>query len=200
MQFTEGVKLVGAVAGLIALGWQLVEAYWKARETFASYLQLDLNLTKDGEQLTALACLTNRRGSPKTLDYAFLLIGPEREDPAKTGQQIERSIKPGSCGEIQQTDDLVKIRTPEGTPYYLGGCRALIPLPFFHEEQDDVADEHLKHRCSIDLERFDPGAYSVRFFVFPERRWFHRLFRRQVFLRCTQDLFRKQPPRSPWSG
>jgi hypothetical protein len=195
-RIVEGIKFFGGISGLAALAWRIYE-------TFGSYLQLEVSLAKDKDTLTALASLSNKGVKPKTLDFAMLLIGPESEDPAETARQVANQTGLGCAEELTQTDDLWRLRVPlKDSSSYTQRRRAIIPLPFFHEEQDSVADEVLRYRCVIKLDQFDPGPYSVRFYVFPERwKWFMDLADRRGFkwlskwsdrmwpLRCTHDLF-----------
>lgn len=104
--------------------------------------------------------------------------------PVKTARALASSL--GSPGggtlQIQETDDIVDLRRllPDERPYYADRSRAVLPLPFFYREQDDIGDERLKYRCSIDTGRFNEGTYSVRFFLFPKKR---------NLVRSTQSLF-----------
>ncbi len=179
----DAIRIIGGLSGFVALLWKLYEV----RE---SYLQLDLSTTVQDGHLTAQACLSNRGSTAKKLKWAIFLIGPESEYPAETAREVAKSMTPvPQCiQDLSETDDIQELQDSVGEKrFYSGRKRAIIPVPFFFWEQEDIADEVLKYRCPIDLDSFDPGAYSIRFFVFPEK----PKFGPKPELRCTQDLFLK---------
>jgi hypothetical protein len=181
MTWIEGIKLFGGLAGLAALGWQLYQAV-------GSYLQLDLSIEAADDLVVAETSIENRSITTKTLGYALLLVGPELERPVETARALSRALasEPDVSLEMKETDDIVQLRRflPDDKPRYAMRTRAVLPLPFFYDEQVHIADECLKHRCSIDKKQFADGVYSVRFYVFPrERKLGWRL------LRSTHSLF-----------
>ena len=167
INWLEGIKLFGGFAGLAAFSWQLYQA-------FRSYLQLDLTIQDAGTLAIAEASIENKSITGKTLDYALLLVGPELEDPVKTARALASSLgsPDGGTLQIDETDDIIDLRRllPDERPHYTDRSRAVLPLPFFYREQEDIGDERLKYRCSIDRGQFNEGTYSVRFFLFPKKK------------------------------
>jgi hypothetical protein len=174
--FGNTLSKIGAVLGIIAFFWNVLDA-------FANYLHIDLAIEQhklnSKRYVTALATVENTGRLAKRIDYALLLIGPEDETPVATAKHIAKQIN-FDPDRISFTNDisLLVTSTPE---YAKDGQRALIPLPFFFSEQLTIGDETLKYRCTIDKSKLAKNSsYSVRFFIFGE----YRLHR------STQDLFR----------
>jgi hypothetical protein len=158
----ESIKFVGGLAGLASLGWQV---YAQRR----SYLQLDLSI-RDGEEICiAQAKLENQYPHGKMLKYALLLIGPEAETPVETARALASMM--GAAAEmvmIKDTDDIWRLQGAlNDKASYMKPFRAVLPLPFFYDEQYDVGDERLQCEAGIVKGMFDAGVYAVRFFVFP---------------------------------
>jgi hypothetical protein len=165
------VGLVGGVAGI----YTFVRSELEARNRF---LHVYLQIQEREDEVTALATLENRGSLAKKLDYAFLLISSEHENPIDTAKNLAARLNLNNI-KFQYTNDLVKLKVDD--PLYLSDCQAaIIPLPFFFDEQVQIGDESVAYRCTIDTDKLElPGAYSVRFFIFAENR-LHR---------STQDLF-----------
>ena len=148
--------VIGAVAGLVALGWRLFDE-------FRSFLHVSLSLDTDqAGWVTALTGVENKGLRGKRIDYAFLLIGPDGENPAETARSLGRDAgfefmlwEPGYYRAMDRNLD---------GPFWRGP-RAVIPLPFYYNENVDIADECVTYRCPFQIKSLKPGAYSVRFFV-----------------------------------
>jgi hypothetical protein len=169
MTMNETLQLVGGVLGVIAF-------FWKVWDSFNSYIYLHLELSQDKDGfLTAKTTIENKGLWSKSLDYAFLLIGREEENPqiiAKELIELERKNR-------KLSDELPFEQIKPRKPIYTESGRALIPLPFFYSEQSNIGDEKLTCRSSIDTSKFEKGVpYSVRFTIFGRGR-----------VRSTQDLF-----------
>jgi hypothetical protein len=165
----ETLQLVGGVLGIIAF-------LWKVWDSFNSYIYLDLQVSQDTDGfVTAKTTIENKGLWSKPLDYAFLLIGKEEENPqtiAKELLEIERKKR-------KLSDELPFEQIKPRNPIYTEAGRALIPLSFFYSEQSSIGDEKLTCRTSIDTSKFEKGIpYSVRFTIFGRGR-----------VRSTQDLF-----------
>jgi hypothetical protein len=65
-------------------------------------------------------------------------------------------------------------------PIYIDKSIAFIPLDFYYSENINIGDEKLTYRCSIDDTQLTKGNYSVRFYIYGEKRY-HR---------STQDLLK----------
>lgn len=148
--------VIGAVAGLIALGWRLFDE-------FRAFVHVSLSLnTAQAGWVTALTVVENKGLRGKRIDYAFLLIGPDGENPAETARSLGRDAgfefmlwEPGYYRAMERNLD---------GPFWRGP-RAVIPLPFYYNENVDIADECVTYRCPFEVKSLKPGAYSVRFFV-----------------------------------
>jgi len=77
---------------------------------------------------------------------------------------------------INSTNDFEKLNSEK--TIYLDRQIAFIPLEFYYSENIDIADEELTYRCFLDKEKLEKGQYSVRFYLFGQKRY-HR---------STQDL------------
>lgn len=167
----EILQLIGGTLGVIAF-------FWKLWDSFHSYIYLDLEVSQIQELagfLTAKTTIENKGLWPKSLEYAFLLISKEEENPQAIAKQlieIERKKR-------KLSDKLTFEQVKPEKPIYTESGNALIPLPFFYSEQTSIGDEKLTCRSSIDISKFEKGIpYSVRFTIFGRGR-----------VRSTQDLF-----------
>jgi hypothetical protein len=138
MEIVELIKIVGGLAGVIALVWRVFDE-------FGSYLRISVKVEgpKNG-WVTALTTVENGGNRAKDLTYAFLLLGPESEDPVKTATFIAQAA--GYSGPLKFTNDLEAVRLP--SPTYVDG-RAMIPLPFYFSENVAIVDETLTYRVPI---------------------------------------------------
>lgn len=167
-QIVDGIKLIGGLAGLIALGW-------KVFEEMKTYLRIKVEAKKDGDNYSVLTEIENaNKISSKVIENAFLLISPERGDLIQAGQRIASELKINHV--INSTNDFEYLTTDSSI--YVDNKFAFIPLNFYYSENVDIADEKLTYRSYIDKTRFDKGQYSVRFYIYGEKR-LHR---------STQDL------------
>ena len=111
--------------------------------------------------------IENRTPLPKRVDNALLLVGPETECPIKTANDISSHL--GISTRISGTDSIEGFCFDD--PVYTGGGQAIIPLPFFYDEQDTIGDENLSYRCTIESVQFETNVpYAIRFFIFGENR------------------------------
>lgn len=116
----------------------------------------------------------------KEIDAAFLLVGPEFEDPEETALMLKKAYP--QIGDFQSLNEMVsriaktvcndKERARFGVFDDCG--RAIVPLTYYYWENVDVGDERLTCSCTIEQSKFPPGAYAVRFYVEPKG---DRLFR-----------------------
>jgi len=168
----EWIKILGGFAGLVALVWRILDE-------FGAYLRISIEVR--GPQngwITALTTVDNRNIRAKNLSHAFLLVGPESEDPIETGKRIASSKDQNIP--LVYTEDLQQLQFEQ--PVYTDE-RAFIPLNFYCSENVDIGDETLSYRAPIRVREFQEGqAYSIRFFLFSK----HRLHR------CTHDCFINQ--------
>jgi hypothetical protein len=158
--FSEILKTLGALAGVAAFAWRLVDE-------FGAYLRISLKIEASANGwVTVLTCVENRSNRAKDISYALLLVGPESESPLATAALLEATIKSGR--QLQFTNDLAHLRV-EG-PVFVQG-RGLIPLPYYFSENVAIGDETLTYRVPIPVDGLSPGTpYSVRFFLFAEGR------------------------------
>ena len=164
----EGIKLIGGLAGIIALSW-------KTYEEFKVYLRLRVETTKDGEQYTVLTEIENiSRFSDKGINNAFLIVSPEKSELIKDANAISDNLDIDDT--INYTNDFKNLKADH--VIYLERNIVFIPLPFYYNENIAIGNEKLTYRCSIDSSQLESGNYSVRFFLFGKRR----------YLRSTQDL------------
>lgn len=170
-------QLIGAVGGLSGL----VSLAWQFRKTFASYLSLEVRAASGPDcGITVFTSVTNAASEAKGIRYSVLIIGPEAEQGCEVAQKHDPEIKKGrDIWKLQKTID-------DQRPRHIDMAIA-IPLPFYYSENFGVGDEKLTYRCTVPAAWLPPGAYSVRFYVFPKSRSFLPASRK--LHRCTQDLF-----------
>lgn len=164
----EGIKLIGGLAGFAALTWKIYEE-------LKVYLRLKVETIKDGNRYSVLTEIENiSRFSDKKIDNAFLIINPENSDIIEVANTIRENLAIDAT--INYTNDFEHLKTEE--PIYVNRNVAFIPLTFYYSENVAIGNEKLTYRCSIDSHNLENGNYSVRFFLFGEKRY-HR---------STQDL------------
>jgi hypothetical protein len=163
MSFLDVVKLVGGLAGLIAL-------LWRAADEIRSYLRISVEVSAPHEGwATVLTTVDNKGLRPKSISWAFLIIGPEEEDPIKTAKTLLAGLKIMHSS-IKFTNDLFSLKRVVKSPISLEH-RALVPLPFYFEENVDISDETLAYRAPISVNEFPAlTPFSVRFFIGDDRR------------------------------
>lgn len=165
----ETIKLVGGILGIIAFVWKLLDAA-------VSYLYMDLSVEdKNGECVIAKMSVENKGFFPKYIRYAFLLIGPESENPVETAQNISEYFDI-NC-KIKHARHIKRLKIND--PHYTDTGRVIIPLPYFYLEQSNIGDEKLKYVIPIKTDTFSKSvSYSVRFFILRGLR----------IVRSTQDI------------
>ncbi|GAB4514610.1 MAG: hypothetical protein Tsb0026_20010 [Sulfuricaulis sp.] len=151
----EFLKVVGAILGVIAF-------FWKLKDEYESYVNLEVVATEENDKyISVKVSMRNHSPRRKKIDNAVLLISPEKDDPIDV------------FNKLLGNDDSNKIVSTRGiavncleSPIIGEGGRALIPLPFFYKEQEEIGDECVTYRTNIStssLEKMEP--YSVRFYV-----------------------------------
>jgi hypothetical protein len=154
----ELVKVLGGLAGIVALIWRIVDE-------FGGWLRIGLKVeTSSAGEVTALTTVDNRSNRPKPIEFACLLVAPEHEDPVMTASILAKAL--GLGDPFESTNELARLHAVVRKSVYTDG-RALVPLPFYYDEQIDIADETLTYRAPLETARLSPNvAYSVRFFIF----------------------------------
>ena len=162
----EFIKIAGGVAGLIAL-------IWRTLETVGAYIQMQVSVRQE-ELLSRVAIDTtveNKIHFGKRLKAAFLLIGPEHEDPEETARALKGSYP--QIGDFKNLNKMVA-QIAEGIccdedrariGIFDGDGRAIVPLTYYYWENINVGDERLSCSATVEKSKFPPGAYAVRFYV-----------------------------------
>ena len=164
----EGIKLVGGLAGLTALGF-------KFYEELVGYLKVKVQVDSKDKIYSILTEIENTsKWSRKKIDNAFLIISPENSDLIETGVNIAKELNLDEY--IENTNDFEKLTGEQSV--YFDNQTAFIPLDFYYSENIAIGDEKLTYRCSVDKTKLKSGNYSVRFYIYGEKRY-HR---------STQDL------------
>jgi hypothetical protein len=128
----ECLKTLGAIAGAVALVWRFIDE-------FGSHLRIAVTVETDSAAdgwLTVLTTLDNKGNRPKGIEYAMVLVGPESENPVETARILARAV--GYAEPLGYTNDFVGFRVIDPV---IQEDRALIPLPFYYQENVDIADE-----------------------------------------------------------
>lgn len=160
----ETLKIVGAILGIIAFFWKIVEY-------LLSFLHIDLEVSsEDGRTVFARTFVENRGTKSKRIDNAVLLVGPEYESPIETFQRIAECSNLGF--NVNSTNDIAACHL--NRPYSGPDGRVLIPLPFYYSENIAIGNESLSYKSPIETNAIKLGIpYSVRFFVWASGRY-HR--------------------------
>lgn len=132
--------------------------YGVIRDRRTSYLHIEVSTDLGpGDFVTVTTVVENRSMMKKKLDNAFLLIGPEREDPRETMYKITDRY-------FCSTNEIVE-HNISNTPSE-SNERFLIPVDFYYSENVRIADEKMSYRVPIDVRNMKKGIpYSVRFFI-----------------------------------
>jgi hypothetical protein len=153
----EYLKNVGSLAGLAALVWRMFDE-------FGTYLRIAVAVTCEDSHVKATTTVDNKGNRAKTVRNALLVVGPEGESPIATANALLAAM--GRPQNIEFTNDFVRLKL--NNPFY-DAQRAIIPVPFYYDENVDIADETLSYAAPIDTALFKVGAaYAVRFFLFPK--------------------------------
>ena len=167
-EILSGIKLIGGLAGLVALGWKIFEE-------LKSYLRIKVEVKTEGDNYSVLTEIENaNKISSKKIDNAFILISPEKGNLIKAGKSVAERLNINEA--IESTDEFKFLVSNESI--YIDNRIIFIPLEFYYDENIDIADEKLTYRCFIDKTKLNKGQYSVRFYIYGEKRY-HR---------STQDL------------
>ncbi|MHC5673973.1 hypothetical protein [Nostoc sp.] len=151
------LTIIGGVLGAVAF-------VWKVRDTSSSYIYIDLEVGNSvNEYCLIKATVENKGFSKKRIDNALLLLGPEDEPPIDTYSNLTGK-------KFISTNQIA--HSPVKKPIYGGRPgRAVIPLPFFYEENVRIADEKASYTVPVKLDSFERGVpYAVSLFVVGENR------------------------------
>jgi len=186
MDASETLKIIGGIAGIVALIWRLLD-------TFKSYLQIDLEISKEAgsTRLQLKTGVENKNHIGKNIRAAFLLIGPQSEPPEQIVKKLggrNRNLAREFFTLSEVVSTIAKVirsdHNIDASGIYDREGRALIPLPHYYEENRDIGDERLTYTIMIDSTNFPIGVYGVRFYVEP--RWMR-------YYRVVQDAFEILP-------
>jgi len=168
MDIIEILKLVGGFAGIIALTW-------KVFEEFKVFLRIRVETQKENNKYTVLTEIENTsRFFNKKINNAFLIVSKEDADLIEIGEKIGENLNVNT--EINCTNVFKEFQTDQ--EIYIDQEIAFIPLEFYYSENIGIGDEKLTYRCSINNNNLKSGNYSVRFFIYGNKKY-HR---------STQDL------------
>ena len=82
-------SIVGALAGTIALLWRLYD------EIIRSFLGISIEVSEPANGwITVLTTVENKSLRPKPVNFAMLLVGPEKESPVQTANVLMAALKP----------------------------------------------------------------------------------------------------------
>ncbi len=181
MDIVEAVKLVGGLAGIVALLWKFHDLYISNMS-----LGVEIRRTESGD-VTIFTSLENSSLAPKAVGFAMVFVVPHGENVLDHARRF--------CDDITCTEDLKKLQaqTESGKAIYKDNV-AIIPLPFYYQENMGVGDEKLTFRTRLAVDKLAPNDYSVRFYIFPKFRW--HIVPNRRYHRVNQDLLVLPPVRS----
>jgi hypothetical protein len=145
-----------AIAGLTLIT-TLVIAWRQHRRQQNAYLVLALTLEKVKHGwLIVHTSLDNRSELTKQIEAVQLLVGPYDEEP----EDAANALRPQNEPKLNHLRDIANA-TYLTKPIERVG-RAWMPLRYYTEENNWVADEILACDVAIYVGNYDPGPYSVR--------------------------------------
>lgn len=184
--YVEGLKITGAIFGLIAFFWKLWDFLWA--HVF-SHLQLQLEVSPLSTKLMKISTEIENKGSiARKVHFAFLLISPEGVGLSDALKKVmaadEDATLPGATPlmlrKLMQAGDKAPGNMDDAQYHY---C----PLPYFYQEQLQVGNERIKYATSVSLEQFAAGkTYTVRFVIISLH-----LMRTYLRYRSTSDIMFK---------
>jgi len=118
-----------------------------------------------GPRVKIKTAIENSNITRRKIDAAFLVIGPGDESVDATANHL-LSKWGRKCDEtlnnmVREIPSIIKAN-PEKI---VDGCRMIIPLAYYYDENAHVADENLSYEYVVPLEEFPEGIYSVRFYL-----------------------------------
>jgi len=165
----ELLKIIGAILGIIAF-------FWKLKDSYESYVNLDVIVNEENNKYISVKVgIQNHSPRRKKISNAVLLIAPEKDNPIEVFNQL---LENDDSNKIISTLGIAVNRIE--SPILGEGGRAIIPLPFFYIEQEEIGDEYITYRTNVStesLEKMEP--YSVRFYVWTPGKMY----------RASQDSF-----------
>lgn len=166
----EALKLIGAITGIVAFGWQI----W---DKLLSHLHIAMAVELRGQAQTASLTIENKGNKAKRIHYAGLLIGPDGETLAEAAA----GVLPPAAEEPAKGTALAPMlarftahplavlfaRRPAAV-LAAGGSRAWIPVPAYYEDQARFGNEIVRERVLLDphLAGAAGPVLKVRFIVF----------------------------------
>jgi hypothetical protein len=160
-QIAKIVGLVGGLAGALTLIWRLVDV-------FKAYLHIQVTVEKmQGPRVKIRTVVENTNTVARKLDGAFLVIGPESEDPGKTILALLNHNK--NHDEFKNLNDVIRFVTHrlkrDVSIATDKAGRMIIPLPYYFKENYAIADETLTYEQTVDCVDLPAGTYAVRFYI-----------------------------------
>ncbi|HSS99810.1 MAG TPA: hypothetical protein VLK33_22400 [Terriglobales bacterium] len=165
--FSKIFTLLGSIAGIAALTWNIS---WTVTNAENKFLQMTLEVKKDGGNATVLTTIENKGELEKKITYAGLIVSPDDMDL----HSVIRGLRECMNEEIpaalanEPEDSVMKYLPVRDEPRYCDGGLAIVPLPFFYKQQRTIADERLSCRSRFLYARLTgppDTVYAVRFIV-----------------------------------
>jgi hypothetical protein len=163
MDFDHTVKilsLIGGLAGLATLAWRL----W---DVWIAFLHIGVIVEPmQGPRVKIRTVVENTNTIARKIDAAFLIIGPEDEDvDATVVSLLAKSSQSKEFGTLTDMVQTLASIIAKNSEKIIGTGRMVIPLPYYYNENVDVADENLSYEQTILIGDFPIGTYSVRFYI-----------------------------------
>lgn len=133
---TDVVAIVGGVLGTFAF-------FWNVWDSWEQFLHVDLSLTQTHGFVLANTVVENKGTRAKKIDKAFVLVGPEDENPVDTLNSFSLSKL------IEYVNDLEEVTLLK--PVYGTDGRAIIPIDFYYSENINIADEKIFYEVPIPI-------------------------------------------------
>lgn len=153
----------------------LLEYHNSIKSKTKNYLELFIKVSSDQIYHSINTQISNKSGEDKKINFSFLLISRQNESLKTIVDLILKSkhspIKIKVLNELYLLKELFPIST------FIDNALGVIPLNFYYDENYRIENESPTYTYTFDNNeiKLDKGIYSVRFFVFFNEKYLHRI-------------------------
>lgn len=169
--FSSGVKFLFESAGILAFILYIYEAS-------IGNLRIDIDVKEERDSILLETSVINENTFGKEIDYAIVFIAKYGFNNCELNRLINLNIEE-SKGNIENCS-LSGLKMITNQALYKDSI-ALIPIPFYYNEQTNIGNENISYTVKVDKENLVKGTYTARFYIF-YKNWVE-------WNRVTQDIF-----------
>lgn len=172
-------ELLAAEGAVAAVAISMVALFAQYRGVRRSYLRLGMEArVLPGNQVIVTLQVANDMTTTKWINPAFVLTGPELEDPVDTFNHLTHGRAPTrACCAIDFENIQLHLRSVAS----VSGTRnrRLLQLPFLTQENDSIGNEVLSFDVSTSLaDSPTESMVAIRFYVYGHRQRGSRIHRK----------------------